>query len=430
MESKPQLVTRTQLVRTATNSSAAGRSTPTRQVVQQQIVRTPGGTTIQRKSMPASSSFQRRPDGGLSRSVTQSSPSSGRMIIPRQGGMSVSGSSRLGQQKAVTPEQKILQLSKSGDLKVTKKVMTREDVVAQRQQNHQLQQRQRQQSQVHIQKVQQLSGPAQRNNPVNQRKHVVQHQVVHQQQQQQQQEEEHQAQLCPITGNILGQEDQQQQIQVQTQMDQHQLTLQEQHQQQQLHDIDPNLLLTQDQMLTNEDGTPLLVTGEDGTVYQVAGKNAEGQTILVTQGPDGEQQFAYVAAAEGENENQVLTLDNAVAEAVAQLPADQQAEALAAAAAGEAGNGGGHYLVKTTQEDGTTQVVTMTEAELQQHQALAAAQQQQQLAVQAANAAPGATNQLCIQTGDGSDGQEANIPAEVVQAELPSPGKLKFCSEM
>ncbi|XP_059216181.1 putative uncharacterized protein DDB_G0271606 isoform X2 [Stomoxys calcitrans] len=417
VESRSQLVTRSSHVRTVTNN-AAGRSTPTpaRQVVQQQIVRTPSGTTIQRKTIPASnaSSIQRGPGGMLqSRTVTQTSPSSGRMIIPRHG---MSNAPRIGQQKAVTPEQKILQLSKSGDLKVTKKVMTREDVVAHRQQHQQLQQRQRQQSQVHIQKVQQLSGPAQRNTPITQRKQVVQQQVIHQQQQQQ--EEEHQAQLCPITGNIIGQEDHQQ---IQAQVDQqHQLSLQQEQHQQQLHDIDPNVLLTQDQMLTNEDGTPLLVTGEDGTVYQVAGKNVDGQTILVSQGPDGEQQFAYVAAAEGENENQVLTLDNAVAEAVAQLPADQQAEALAAAA-NEPGNGGGQYLVKTTQEDGTTQVVTMTEAELQQHQALAAAQQQQ-MAAQVANAAPGATNQLCIQTGDGSDGQEANIPAEVVQAELPSPG--------
>lgn len=188
-------------------------------------------------------------------------------------------------------------------------------------------------------------------------------------------------------------------------------------QQQELNEIDPSLLLTNDsQMLTNEDGTPLLVTGEDGTVYQVAGKNAEGQTILVTQGPDGEQQFAYVAAAEGE-ENPVLTLDNAVAEAVAQLPPDQQAEALAAAA-GE----GGQYLVKTTQEDGTTQVVTMSEAELAQHQATALAQQQQQVG----GGGTAATGQLCIQTGDGSDGQEANIPAEVVQADLPSPGKKRI----
>ncbi|XP_073836348.1 chromodomain-containing protein chromator isoform X2 [Musca autumnalis] len=423
-ENKTQpLISRTTHVRTATNSTGRSTPTPARPMVQQQIVRTPSGTTIQRKTVPtAANSIQRGPGGTLqSRTMMSqsSSPSSGRMIIPRQG-MSATSTPRLAQQKAVTPEQKILQLSKSGDLKVTKKVMTREDVVAQRQQHQQLQQRQRQQSQVHIQKVQQLSGPAQRNTPMAQRKQVQQHhQVVqHHQQQQQQQEEEHQARLCPITGNIIGgshqQQDDHQNIQVQQaqleQQQQHQITLQQEQQQQQLHDIDPNLLLTQDQMLTNEDGTPLLVTGEDGTVYQVAGKNAEGQTILVTQGPDGEQHFAYVAAAEGENENQAFAIDNAaVAEAVAQLPADQQAEALAAV---EAGNGGGQYLVKTTQEDGTTQVVTMTEAELQQHQAAVAA---------AANAAPAATNQLCIQTGDGSDGQ-ANIPAEVVQAELPSPG--------
>ncbi|XP_075164553.1 chromodomain-containing protein chromator [Haematobia irritans] len=392
-ESKSHVVSRSSHMRTVTNNSA-GRSTPTpsRQLVQQ-VVRTPGGTTIQRKTLPASSSgaIQRGPGGMMqSRNVTQTSPSSGRMIISRHG---MSANSRMGQQKAVTPEQKILQLSKSGDLKVTKKVMTREDIVANRQ-HQQLQQRQRQQSQVHIQKVQQLSGPAQRNTPITQRKQVVQHQAVHQPQQQ---EEEHQAQLCPITGNIIGQEDHQQMGNAIGQEDQQQMGNvigQEDHQQQQqLNDIDPNLLLTQDQMFTNEDGTPLLVTGEDGTVYQVAGKNVDGQTILVSQGPDGEQQFAYVAAAEGENENQVLTLDNAVAEAVAQLPND----------------GGGQYLVKTTQEDGTTQVVTMTEAELQQHQTMAAAAQQQ----------PGATNQLCIQTGDGTDG---NIPAEVVQAELPSPG--------
>lgn len=426
-EAKQHIQTRTQQVRTVSNP-VAGRSTPVqpnRHIVQQQIVRTPSGTTIQRKTVPVGASAPVQRSAIQSRSVTQTSPSSGRMIIPRQGSSGVTSNNQrvVQQSKAVTPEQKILQLSKSGDLKVTKKVMTRDDVVAQRQQ-HQLQQRQRQQSQVHIQKVQQLTGPAQRGSTtIVQRKpqQHVQHQIVHQQEE----EPPHQAQLCPITGNIIGQEDQQQQIQTQLVTEQHQqqmhTLLQQEQQQQQLHDIDPNLLLTQDQMLTNEDGTPLLVTGEDGTVYQVAGKNAEGQTILVTQGPDGEQQFAYVAAAEGENENQVLTLDNAVAEAVAQLPAEQQAEALAAAAAGD--GSGGQYLVKTTQEDGTTQVVTMTEAELAQHQALAAAQQQQ-IAAQAANAQPGATSQLCIQTGDGSDGQEANIPAEVVQADLPSPGKL------
>lgn len=42
----------------------------------------------------------------------------------------------------------------------------------------------------------------------------------------------------------------------------------------------------------------MIVSGEDGTIYQVAGKNAEGQTILIAQGVDGEQQRVYVAASE------------------------------------------------------------------------------------------------------------------------------------
>uniref|UniRef100_A0A1B0BAC7 Chromo domain-containing protein n=1 Tax=Glossina palpalis gambiensis TaxID=67801 RepID=A0A1B0BAC7_9MUSC len=427
-----QLATRTQHVRVG---AATKPNTQVRQGVQQQIVRTPSGTTIQKKTIPAggsSTTIQRSGSSLQSRTGQQTTPSSGRMIIPRQTTSGNTGAGRTGgqQQKAVTPEQKILQLSKSGDLKVTRKVMTREDVMAQRasqQQQQQRQQQARQQSQIHIQKVQQLSGGAQRSSSgaTLTRKAAVPSTVSVQQ------EEEHQAQLCPITGNIItpgGEEQSQVQnntvIHAQTKNELQQHTALKQEQEQQLHDVDGNLLLSQDQMLTNEDGTPLLVTGEDGTVYQVAGKNAEGQTVLVTQGPDGEQQFAYVAAAEGENENQVLTLDNAIAEAVAQLPAEH-AEAFAAAAAGES-SGGGQYIVKTTQEDGTTQMVTMTEAELAQHQALAAAQQQQAAAAQSGNVSnAGVTSQLCIQTGDGSDGQEANIPAEVVQAELPSPGKYK-----
>ncbi|XP_058805266.1 uncharacterized protein LOC131672209 isoform X2 [Phymastichus coffea] len=63
------------------------------------------------------------------------------------------------------------------------------------------------------------------------------------------------------------------------------------------------------------------LTGEDGVVYQVAGQAENGQTLLVAQGADGEQQCVYVTTADagqGE-EGQVLTIDHAVAEAVAQL---------------------------------------------------------------------------------------------------------------
>uniref|UniRef100_A0A182M810 Chromo domain-containing protein n=1 Tax=Anopheles culicifacies TaxID=139723 RepID=A0A182M810_9DIPT len=76
------------------------------------------------------------------------------------------------------------------------------------------------------------------------------------------------------------------------------------------------------QFLTNEDGSAIIVTGEDGTLYQVAGKNAEGQTILITHNSDGEQSCVLVASQEGEEDGAggasgVLTLDAAVSEAVA-----------------------------------------------------------------------------------------------------------------
>ena len=75
------------------------------------------------------------------------------------------------------------------------------------------------------------------------------------------------------------------------------------------------------ELIQNEDGSPVMVTGEDGTVYQVAGKNAEGQTLLLTQGEDGEQQCVIMASPEdgaaagdgahnaGEGETQMLGVD-------------------------------------------------------------------------------------------------------------------------
>ncbi|XP_018320304.1 uncharacterized protein LOC108733589 isoform X2 [Agrilus planipennis] len=44
-----------------------------------------------------------------------------------------------------------------------------------------------------------------------------------------------------------------------------------------------------------EGETPIFITGEDGTIYQVAGQNEDGQTVLITQGPDGQQQCVLVA---------------------------------------------------------------------------------------------------------------------------------------
>ncbi|XP_015595728.1 uncharacterized protein LOC107267989 isoform X2 [Cephus cinctus] len=79
-----------------------------------------------------------------------------------------------------------------------------------------------------------------------------------------------------------------------------------------------------DERKVTEDTSNLVtITGEDGVVYQVAGHAEDGQTLLVTRGADGEQQCVYVTTEQQGDDGPVLTLDHAVAEAVAQLIPDQ-----------------------------------------------------------------------------------------------------------
>ncbi|XP_021704230.1 mucin-5B [Aedes aegypti] len=191
--------------------------------------------------------------------------------------------------------------------------------------------------------------------------------------------------LCPVTGKVLGQAEGEPAPTPESHDDKAKLKKLPMHQQQQQHhhqqeQHDAQQQQEQDtqvqQILTNEDGSPIIVAGEDGTLYQVAGKNAEGQTILIAQGADGEQQCVLVASQEGEGEEGaggVLTLDAAVSEAVAQIGGPQEGQ-------------------------------QMTEEQ--------AAQYKMQEGVDP-------NQQLTIQTEDSQDGQ---ITAEVVQADQPSPG--------
>lgn len=72
-----------------------------------------------------------------------------------------------------------------------------------------------------------------------------------------------------------------------------------------------------------DDASNLVTIAEHGVVYQVAGQAEDGQTLLVTRGADGEQQCVYVTTEQQGDDGSVLTLDHAVAEAVAQLIPDQ-----------------------------------------------------------------------------------------------------------
>lgn len=82
--------------------------------------------------------------------------------------------------------------------------------------------------------------------------------------------------------------------------------------------------IPEERKVTTDDASSNLVTiAEHGVVYQVAGQAEDGQTLLVTRGADGEQQCVYVTTEQQGDDGSVLTLDHAVAEAVAQLIPDQ-----------------------------------------------------------------------------------------------------------
>lgn len=147
-------------------------------------------------------------------------------------------------------------------------------------------------------------------------------------------------------------------------------------------------------LAANDDGTQQLiqfVTGEDGTIYQVAGKNEQGQTVLIAQGADGEQQCVYVAA----DDQDVL-----------------------------GGGGGDDSNNEGVQIDGNLDDASNAEVQQQLQQQLMDAEGQPaiQYAVESDEHAQALNQQLQVSTEDG-DSQDGQITAEVVQADLPSPGK-------
>ena len=191
--------------------------------------------------------------------------------------------------------------------------------------------------------------------------------------------------LCPITGKVLGKDGEVHEEQTEAEGE-------SQGEQQQIH-----------QLLTNEDGSPIFITGEDGTIYQVAGKNAKGETILISTGADGEQTCVLLSADQDllaglpgiQTEDTVqggeeapLTVDAAVAEAVAIASNVEQAES------------DQQFFVKDDES---------SEAQV--------------------SGGEDVTQQLSIAVGGGTgtdsgDSQDGQITAEIIQADEPSPGKI------
>lgn len=107
--------------------------------------------------------------------------------------------------------------------------------------------------------------------------------------------------LCPITGKVLGQEGNEEPFKTTFTAAQA---------------IEGNNLQS---IIGDSDAPVTIVTGEDGTVYQVAGKNEQGQTILIPQGSDGTQQCVYMSSDQpmtdhAEAAANMLTLDPSATE--------------------------------------------------------------------------------------------------------------------
>lgn len=88
-------------------------------------------------------------------------------------------------------------------------------------------------------------------------------------------------------------------------------------------DVKTGEKIPEEKKITTDDTSNLVTIAEHGVVYQVASQAEDGQTLLVTHGADGEQQCVYVTTEQQGDDGSVLTLDHAVAEAVAQLIPDQ-----------------------------------------------------------------------------------------------------------
>lgn len=134
------------------------------------------------------------------------------------------------------------------------------------------------------------------------------------------------------------------------------------------------------QLLANENLIQF-VTGDDGTIYQVAGKNEQGHTILIAQGTDSDQQCVYMTT---DTDEAVLGVDESI-------------------------NSSKHSL-------DTSNALQ----QLEQVQGIANIGDESGIVALDDSSAQGEIQHIA--TADDLESQEGQITAEVVQADLPSPG--------
>ncbi|XP_039752835.1 uncharacterized protein LOC120628522 isoform X1 [Pararge aegeria] len=143
---------------------------------------------------------------------------------------------------------------------------------------------------------------------------------------------------------------------------------------------------------------PIMIRGEDGVLYQVAGENEDGQTLLVAaEGVEG-----AVEGADGESDGVMyVTREDGQTLLVATQGVDGSVQGV------EGGvDGDGEGVTYVTREDGQD-VLSIDPA---------------QLAQLMPGGEPGALQQVAVQV-EGEPGEDATqVIAQLVQADLPSPG--------
>ncbi|CAH0554500.1 unnamed protein product [Brassicogethes aeneus] len=142
---------------------------------------------------------------------------------------------------------------------------------------------------------------------------------------------------------------------------------------------------------------PIFITGDDGTVYQVAGQNEQGQTILITQGSDGQQQCLLVTndaeagTSTGDDDEEAACAEASAAPAVLAVgPAAASDEAKAEATE--------PLSIKTGADDSGDQVVAQV--------------------VRAEPPSPGGTHKVVVMLPDGNLMMTQVSPEEYASLEL------------
>ncbi|KAL3268895.1 hypothetical protein HHI36_007983 [Cryptolaemus montrouzieri] len=153
---------------------------------------------------------------------------------------------------------------------------------------------------------------------------------------------------------------------------------------------------------TLSDGeAPIFITGDDGTVYQVAGQNEQGQTILITQGPDGQQQCLLVTsenAVQEENQQEENTQQVVSAVENEELPVQREEAMEETPIAEETNQDPQEPLSIKTEQDSSDQVVAQV--------------------VRAEPPSPGGTHKVVVMLPDGNLMVTQVTPEEYASLEL------------